>query len=412
MLYLERQKKREEFAQKYNGFLQFCTATEGAIISSTQLPVQDKIAPNTTMVADALLLTMIFYPTNPLGGLNGFYMVDSIKKALTINTIRVRGGVYNKAVNHVTDCDTDTINGDGCNDPGAKASMEIKAKSYLLAKTAFRFDFCLEDLTSNKYTIDLLPSTENLSNGIPVEIANQIIEAGVEFLAETMSIKLYTKMSAQEAKFDAIINEGGALAGYTTTALKTKSLFETWLDASPQTLADVTKDIDFTNKEELANVLDTAIIKLANNGNRSDLVIQMSAVTYEKLTKASVCCYDQKLNPYSEMYVGPLSYKGIPIEIIRNMDDDLVHIFFAYSASNMKNPYIFAYEANAMENKFGLTSTTYACNGTDYRGVIYANLLHAWGVLDYRRAEWIVINDTTPNGGGARILNEPIIEIA
>ena len=394
--YYKRLNKAKEIREKAsNGFLAFCGVPEMAKITGSELPVNGKWLPNSVFDTNPLMTNIFYRRGNPLGNMNGFYVVDNIARGLTIPTEHFYGGVGRTDIPQITDCTTETLPSTDCKREEIKGAMKTGAKSFFQSELNFSFNICARDLINNSYLAKFVDDAEDFSKGVPRVLTDKVVEYAIKALSETLGVNLYAKMANQSALLDKVLNKGNVLTGYSTASLATKSIYETWLTEAGKTESDITKDADLANKNELARILDEQIASLFYYTNSTeDMVIQMSYNTFTKLSNSSSCCFDRVLNPYSTEYKGLETYKGIPIDIATYMDDDLIHVFYSFQRLDNQNPYIFMYNTNAMNSRYGLTVETDKC-GRDTFARIYTDILNKWGVLNSHMASWVKLNDTS-----------------
>jgi len=397
--YYARLDKAKKVRQKAsNGFLAFCNAPEIAKITGSELPVNGKWLPNSVFDTNALMTNIFYNKGNTLSKMNGFYVVDNIARGLTIPTEHFYGGVGRTVVPQITNCTIETLPSTDCQRAEIKGAMKTGAKSFFQSELNFSFNICARDLLNNSYLAEFVADAEDFSRGVPREITDKVVEYGIKALSETLGINLYSPMANQVALLNQALNKGNFLAGYTTDALATNSIYEAWLSETGKSEADITQDVDLSNKEDLARILDEQIALLFPHTNSmEDMVIQMSYNTFSKLSRASVCCFDRFMNPYSTEYKGLETYKGIPIDIVRFMDDDIIHVFYTFPRLDNQNPYIFMYNTNVLNSRYGLTVETDKC-GRDTFARIYTDILNKWGVLNSHMASWVKLNDTSVTG--------------
>ena len=394
--YYRRLKKKQEIKQKAsNGFLNFCGVPEFANITGSELPVNGKWLPNSVFDTNALMTNIFYNKANTLSNMNGFYIVDSIARGLTIPTEHFYGGVSRTVVPKIADCTTETIPSTDCQRAEIKGAMKTGAKSFFESELNFSYNICARDLINNSYLAKFVDDAENFSRGVPKQLTDKIVDYGIKSLSNTLGINMYAPIAKQEALLDNMLNKGNFLAGYSTNVIKVNSIYDAWLADTGKTEANITQDVDLSNKEDLIRVLDEQIALLFPYRNSmEEMVIQMSYNTYSKLSKTSVCCFDRFLNPNSTEYKGLETYKGIPIDIVSYMDDSLIHVFYALPANDTESPYIFMYNTNVMNSRYGLTVETDKC-GRDTFARIYTDILHQWGVLNNHMAVWVKLNDTS-----------------
>ena len=134
-----------------NGFLNFCGVPEFANITGSELPVNGKWLPNSVFDTNALMTNIFYNKANTLSNMNGFYIVDSIARGLTIPTEHFYGGVSRTVVPKIADCATETIPSTGCQRAEIKGAMKTGAKSFFESELNFSYNICARDLLNNSY---------------------------------------------------------------------------------------------------------------------------------------------------------------------------------------------------------------------------------------------------------------------